>query len=154
MRLADEAGSRALAYFGRGIGSELKLDGTPVTEADRAVERFLRDQLTSQRPRDGMLGEEYGAGGSSGLNWIIDPIDGTVAFADGDADWRVHLALEVRGFVTVAVVVAPASGRRWFAAEGRGAFESAWPGDGQAPQRLAVSATSRRGSHRGVAAGR
>lgn len=143
MRLADEAGSMALVYFDRGIGSELKPDGTAVTEADRAVERFLREQLTSHRPGDALLGEEYGAGGSGDRTWIIDPIDGTVAFANGDPDWRVHLALEVRGIVTVAVVVAPASGRRWFAAEGRGAFESPWPPDGQAPQRLAVSATSR-----------
>lgn len=152
MRLADEAGSMALVYFDRRIGSELKPDGTAVTEADRAVERYLREQLTSHRPGDALLGEEYGAGGSGDRTWIIDPIDGTVAFANGDPDWRVHLALEVRGIVTVAVVVAPASGRRWFAAEGRGAFESPWPADGQAPsdsqcpRRLdSPTVTSRRG---------
>lgn len=142
-RLADEAGSIALAFFDRGIGSEVKSDGTPVTEADRDVERFLREQLTTQRPDDALLGEEYGAAGAGTRTWIIDPIDGTGAFAEGDPDWRIHLALEVGGIVRVAVVVAPAKARRWSAAEGCGAYESAWPDDGVSAHRLAVSATSR-----------
>src|SRR5690606_37587856 len=53
-----------------------------VTEADREVERLIRDRLRAERPDDGFLGEETGADrGTSGLTWVVDPIDGTVNYA-------------------------------------------------------------------------
>jgi histidinol-phosphatase len=134
--LGDLAGTLGLDYYQRGVATTWKDDGSPVTEADRAVETLLRDRLAEARPADGVLGEEFGASGKSARTWIIDPIDGTAAFVQDDPDWRVHIALEVNGVITVAVVVAPAQGRRWWASAGVGAFRSTWP----APRLPAVPA--------------
>jgi histidinol-phosphatase len=60
LALADEADAVTLPAFDRGEPASVKADGTPVTEADRAVERMLRERLGSERPGDGVLGEELG----------------------------------------------------------------------------------------------
>lgn len=66
----------------------------PVTEADRAAERAMRDILARRRPHDAILGEEYGATpGSSGLTWVLDPIDGTRAFMSGAPSWGTLIGL-------------------------------------------------------------
>ena len=146
MRLAFEASDRAadlaLTYFRAGVATTLKADGSQVTEADRAVERLLRDILSQERPQDALLGEELGRLGDSERVWIIDPVDGTAFFSRHDPNWRVHLALQVRGRIELAVVTAPALGRCWWATRGAGAFESCWPRDDAPPKRLAVSTTS------------
>jgi len=65
-----------------------------VTEADREVERLIRDRLRAERPDDGFLGEETGADrGTSGLTWVVDPIDGTVDYAYGIASYSVSIAV-------------------------------------------------------------
>ncbi|MFC4147533.1 inositol monophosphatase [Micromonospora mangrovi] len=140
--VSDLAAELALAHFTAGVSVTLKADGTPVTEADRAVERLLRERLSAARPEDALLGEEFGRLGTSDRVWIIDPVDGTKFFSRGDPNWRVHVALEVAGRTELAVVTAPALGRRWWATLGGGSFESPWPGVGAESRRLAVSTTS------------
>ena len=139
---ADLAAKLALSYFEAGVSVALKDDGTQVTEADRAVERLIRETLSVARPGDALLGEEFGRLGESERVWVIDPIDGTRFFSGRDPNWRVQLALQVAGRIEIAVVASPALGRCWWATRGGGAFESSWPRDEAAAQRLEVSGTS------------
>lgn len=139
---SDLAAELALAHYEAGVTVSVKADGSPVTEADRAVERLLRDTLSAARPGDAFFGEELGESGESDRVWILDPIDGTNFFSRGDPNWRIQLALEINGITELAVVTAPALGIRWWATRGGGAFESPWPlGE---PRRLEVSTTDAR----------
>jgi histidinol-phosphatase len=140
LELADVADQITLArYRATDLVVETKPDLTPVTEADTAVERTLRERLASARPGDAIVGEEYGSSETppSGRRWIVDPIDGTKNYVRGIPVWATLLALEERGQVTVGVVSAPALHRRWWAATGAGAFAA----DGLTadPRRLGVS---------------
>ncbi|MFI6831282.1 inositol monophosphatase family protein [Kribbella sp. NPDC050241] len=139
---SDLAADVALGYFESGVSATLKADGTPVTEADRAVERLVRKTLSAARPDDALLGEELGRLGESDRVWIIDPIDGTSYFSRHDPNWRVQIALEVAGSIEMAVVTAPALRRCWWATRGGGSFESSWPREAAEAKRLEVSTTS------------
>ena len=139
---SDLAAELALAHFESGVSTILKSDGTPVTEADRAVERLLREALSQARPGDAFLGEELGQLGESDRVWILDPIDGTGFFSRGDPNWRIHIALEVLGVTEVAFVTSPALRCCWWATRGGGAFESSWPREESKTRRLKVSRTS------------
>jgi histidinol-phosphatase len=139
--ISDRAAELALAYFEAGIAATLKADGTPVTEADREVERLIRENLSTARPDDALLGEEFGQLGAADRVWIIDPIDGTSFFSRRDPNWRVQIALQVAGRIEIAVVTAPALRRCWWAGRGGGSFESSWPRE--EGERLQASATSR-----------
>lgn len=139
---SDLAADLALAHFESGVSVTLKADGTPVTEADRAVEWLFRERLAAARPEDALLGEELGRLGESERVWIIDPVDGTAFFSRRDPNWRVHVALEVAGSTELAVVTAPALRRCWWATRGGGAFESSWPRTAAETVRLGVSTTS------------
>ncbi|WP_375400769.1 inositol monophosphatase family protein [uncultured Amnibacterium sp.] len=100
-----------------------------VTEADRAVEAMIRARLADARPDDGFLGEESGAEhGSSGLTWVVDPIDGTVNYLYDLPNWSVSVAV-VEGEPDPATwralagaVAAPAFGDLYTASAGGGAF--------------------------------
>lgn len=117
LSLADDADAISLARFrARDLRVETKPDLTPVSEADRAVEAALRDRLARERPGDPVLGEEDGGDDRSG--WILDPIDGTRNYTRGIPVWATLIAWADR----VAVVSAPALGRRWWAERGAGAF--------------------------------
>ena len=121
LRLADAADEIALSRFrARDLIVETKPDRTPVTEADRAVEKELRTILGVERRRDAILGEEEGQTGSSARRWILDPIDGTRNYSRGVPVWATLIALEDHGRVTVGVVSAPALHRRWWAERGAG----------------------------------
>jgi fructose-1,6-bisphosphatase/inositol monophosphatase family enzyme len=138
--LADRAAMVAMSFFGSDdLVVETKEDSSPVTDADRAVELLLRDSLGDLRSDDAVLGEELGSTGSSSRRWVLDPIDGTSFFAAGSPEWRIQIALEERGELTVAVVDMPATGIRWWATRGGGTFERARDGS---VRRLAVSTTS------------
>jgi histidinol phosphatase-like enzyme (inositol monophosphatase family) len=95
--MADAARRVILPFFRQGdLAADNKyLEGyDPVTEADRAAERVMREILAVERPMDGILGEEYGTQeGSSGLTWVLDPIDGTRGFVSGTPTWGVLIAL-------------------------------------------------------------
>jgi histidinol-phosphatase len=139
LRLADAADEISRAGFtGAAIEHEIKADGSPVSATDVAVERRLRALVAETRPADGMLGEEVGASGQTARRWIVDGIDGTVLFVAGRRGWATQIGLEVDGEVMVGVSTEPVTGRRWWAAQGRGAWSSG-PGAGP-PGRLSVRA--------------
>jgi len=113
----------ALGFYGRPGRSELKADGSPVGEADLALDRMLTDELRRLRPGDGLLSEESGpAGPSARRRWIIDPIDGTEGFLAGQPNWGTHLALERDGEIVLGIVSRPVTGTQWWAVRGAGAF--------------------------------
>jgi histidinol-phosphatase len=121
--LADIADELSLARFrALDLKVETKADMTPVTEADRAIERALRERIASQRPGDAILGEEEGASGEGARRWILDPIDGTRNYSRGIPVFATLIALEHDFELVLGVVSAPALGRRWWAARGEGAF--------------------------------
>jgi myo-inositol-1(or 4)-monophosphatase len=94
-----------------------------VTESDTAAESLIRDRIHAARPGDGILGEEGGsAAGSTGVEWIVDPIDGTVNYLYGIPQYAVSIAVNVGGHVVAGVVHNPASGETWTATKGGGAF--------------------------------
>jgi histidinol-phosphatase len=128
LRLADAADAITLARF-RAADQvvETKPDLTPVTEADRAVERELRARIATERPGHGIVGEELGTQGEGPVRWILDPIDGTKNFIRGVPVFATLIALERDGRVELGVVSAPALGRRWWAARGQGAFANGQP---------------------------
>jgi histidinol-phosphatase len=101
---------------------ETKPDLTPVTDADRAAEESLRNVLRRSRPRDAVLGEEFGRAGHGPRCWVIDPIDGTKNFVRGVPVWATLIGLMDGDEVVVGVVSAPALSRRWWAAAGGGAW--------------------------------
>ncbi len=122
--LADRADAIALRWFGEPrLRVDDKSDGSPVSEADRAIEAMARDVVASGWPGLGVLGEEQeDTPSTSGVRLIIDPIDGTRNFVRGIPVFASLLAVEQDGAVVAGVVSAPALGARWRAARGAGAF--------------------------------
>lgn len=130
-QLAREAGE--LARVRRAAGVSLAATKSTladiVTEADREVEALIRSRIEAERPDDGFLGEETGADvGTSGLTWIIDPIDGTVNYAYGIPAYAISIAVvegdpNTPGWTPrVGVVFNPAIGELFHATIGGGAF--------------------------------
>jgi myo-inositol-1(or 4)-monophosphatase len=79
-----------------------------VTEVDRASERLIVERLRRDRPGDGVLGEEGGARpGTSGVTWVVDPIDGTVNYVYGRPGFAISIAAQVAGKVVAGVVLDP-----------------------------------------------
>jgi len=127
LELADAADALTLPRFrAADLHVEAKTDLSPVTDADRATERLLRERIARDRPGEGVLGEEEGDDGGS-VRWSLDPIDGTRNFSRGIPVWATLIALERDGGVVCGVVSAPALGRRWWAARGAGAFANGEP---------------------------
>ncbi|MCL2315979.1 MAG: histidinol phosphatase [Actinomycetia bacterium] len=121
--LANDADSIAMSRFkAADLSVTVKPDATAVTDADKAVETALRKTLATARPRDAVHGEEQEDTGWGPRRWVIDPIDGTANYLRGVPVWATLIGLMVDGRVRVGVVSAPALGRRWWAAEGQGAF--------------------------------
>lgn len=121
--IADQVDAITMARFqAQDFAVEAKPDTTLVTDADREAERAVRAQLQRTRPRDSILGEEYGTTGHSPRQWIVDPIDGTNNFVRGVPVWATLIGLAQDGDVVVGLVSAPALGRRWWAAVGGGAW--------------------------------
>jgi histidinol-phosphatase len=122
LELADAADALTVSRFrAADLRVDTKPDLTPVTDADRTVERMMRERIARDRPGEGVLGEEEGDDGGS-VRWIVDPIDGTKNFSRGIPVWASLVALERDGRVVCGVASAPALGHRWWAARGEGAF--------------------------------
>ena len=130
-RLSDESDAISLdRYSAQDLEIETKPDATPVTDADRAVERKIREILAVERGGDLIIGEEYGRPESIAANsryWVIDPIDGTKNFLRGVPIWATLIGLVHRDEngtdrVIAGIVSAPALFRRWYAATGFGAY--------------------------------
>ncbi len=129
VRVALEAGEVLLSYFegdagGADLGVDLKADGTPVSDGDRAAERLIRERIGSLFSGDGILGEEFGeTAGGSGFRWIIDPIDGTFSFLHGVPLFTTLIGVErVGGDVEAGVIYAPALGEMVYARRGGSAW--------------------------------
>jgi len=101
---------------------ETKPDLTPVSDADHATEESLRNVLRRARPRDAVLGEEFGRSGNGPRCWVLDPIDATKNYVRGVPVWATLIGLMDGPQVVVGVVSAPALGRRWWGALGGGAW--------------------------------
>jgi myo-inositol-1(or 4)-monophosphatase len=136
---ARDAGALLLDRFGGpASGVESKSSTTDmVSDADRAAERLLIERISTARPDDGLLGEEGGrAAGTSGLEWVIDPLDGTTNYLFGYPVWSVSVACEDRDGGVVAVVHDPCRGETFAAARGRGATVNGVPVHTRAPRGL------------------
>ena len=141
LELADKADQISLPRFrALDLNVETKPDLSPVTDADKSVEKALIDLLSKNRPDDAVFGEEFGSTGQSLRKWIIDPIDGTANFVRGVPVWATLIALSIDGKPTLSVVSAPAMGARWWAAPGIGAHTQSLNGE---VRKLAVSKISR-----------
>ncbi|MDU8910261.1 histidinol-phosphatase [Aestuariicoccus sp. MJ-SS9] len=124
--LADAARAAILPHFRtHALTADNKdRDGfDPVTEADRAAERAIRDLLAQHRPMDAVLGEEFGTTeGTSGLTWVIDPIDGTRGFLSGTPTWGVLIALSDESGPLLGIVDQPYIGERFTGGFGQADF--------------------------------
>ncbi len=139
--LADAARPETLRHF---RSAALEADNKhasgfdPVTAADREAESRMRALLAERRPRDGILGEEFGAsGGDSGLTWVLDPIDGTRAFISGTPTWGVLVALSGVDGPLYGVIDQPFIGERF-----AGGLGEAWTDGPQGRHPLATRATA------------
>jgi histidinol phosphatase-like enzyme (inositol monophosphatase family) len=126
-RAADRARAEILPRF-RTVGFETKADGSPVTEADRAAERAVRAVLREGDPGAALLGEELGAEGDGGGDvWVIDPIDGTIAFTRGIPLFGTILARLEGGVPVVGLIDLPALGERYVGWKGSGCRRNGVP---------------------------
>jgi myo-inositol-1(or 4)-monophosphatase len=135
---AEEAGRLLLEHQGRRLTVETKSSATdPVSEADRASEALVVERIRARRPDDAIVGEEAAGdrSGTTGLRWVIDPLDGTVNYLYGIPQWCVSIAVEDDDGPVVGVVHHPDRGETFRASRGGGA----WLGH----RRLAVTPVDR-----------
>lgn len=145
---ADAARAPALRHFrASGLSADNKAGPgafDPVTAADREVEAAMRAVFARLAPEDGVIGEEAAATeGTSGRDWVLDPIDGTRAFLIGAPTWGVLIGLQDGGRARLGVMDQPWTGDRFWG-DGRAAW-AARPGaaDGtEIPRRLATRTTA------------
>lgn len=121
--LADAARIATLTHFRKaGLSADNKETTRfdPVTVADRLAEERMREILARRRPQDGILGEEYGnLAGSSGLTWVLDPIDGTRGYLSGTPTWGVLIAVSDATGPIFGIVDQPYIGERFEGGFGR-----------------------------------
>lgn len=127
--LALDAGRRAGAFLLQGQHHDRQHVGTKnsstdmVSEMDTGAESIIVEAIAARRPGDAVLAEEGGAAhGSTGVRWVIDPLDGTTNYLYGHPRYSVSIGVEVDGEAVVGVVVDPGLDEVFWAAKGRGAF--------------------------------
>ncbi|WP_031433090.1 inositol monophosphatase family protein [Methylomarinum vadi] len=128
-RLIREAGSIAMSHFNNLANLEVnkKSSRDLVTEADVAVEAYLKKVLGKEYPKYGFWGEESGQSDNQSSRWIVDPIDGTHSFAKGQYFWSISVALEIDRELVFGAVYAPALDDYYHAEKGKGAFKNGRP---------------------------
>lgn len=146
LAFAQDLGQRAAVLISEGRPGAITEVSTKssevdvVTAMDKHCEDFLVEQILDARPQDGIKGEEHGErAGSSGVRWIIDPIDGTVNYLYGIPDYAVSIAVEVDGAVLIGVVTRGGATGQYHAIRGGGAFLDDRPLRSSQPKSLAVS---------------
>ncbi|MBA3449570.1 MAG: inositol monophosphatase [Pseudaminobacter sp.] len=128
--LARRAGELGLKYFRdlENLTIESKGHQDLVSEADRDVETFIRKELATHYPQDGIVGEEHAAStGGSGYVWVIDPIDGTANFVRGIPAWTVVIACAKDGAAIAGVIHDPSTNETFHGYRGGGAFLNGKP---------------------------
>ncbi|WP_432883553.1 inositol monophosphatase family protein [Kribbella sp. CA-245084] len=157
VRLAVAAGEELLARQQSlsidAADVETKTSGSdPVSAADRASEKLITDGITAARPGDGLLGEEGASRPSTtGLTWVIDPLDGTVNYLYGRLDWCVSIAVEDEHGALAGVVHQPRTGTTWSATRNGGVHRRDTPPSGDdAPYQTVWSGGRRLGPLREV----
>jgi histidinol phosphatase-like enzyme (inositol monophosphatase family) len=137
--LARRAGELTLGWFrSPNLVVDRKANATPVTAADRAAERFLREELAGRHPDDEVIGEEEPpTPGTSGRRWVIDPIDGTKAFTHGVPLYCTLLAMDDEHGPAVGVIHMPALGETVYAGRGLGCFCDGAPASVSSRDRMA-----------------
>ncbi|MFH9862519.1 inositol monophosphatase family protein [Streptomyces sp. NPDC017202] len=137
LELAEEAARRAGELLRDRRPADLAVAATKsspidvVTEMDIAAEKLITGLISEHRSDDGFLGEEGASSeGSSGIRWVIDPLDGTVNYLYGLPTWAVSIAAEQDGETVVGVVAIPMRGETYRAVRGGGAWATgAWEGE-------------------------
>ena len=126
---AREAGAVTLEYFrSTELAVQHKDDGSPVTEADLAAELLLRNRVQAHCPDDSIVGEEgENVVGSSGRTWVMDPIDGTLAFTAGVSTYSNLLYLQDEDGPAIGVINLPALGETVWAVRGGGCLVNGEP---------------------------
>ena len=113
LALAEKSGAFIRPWFGRpDLAVETKSDQTPVTVADRGAEELMRRMIHDRFPDHGILGEEYGAENAGAeFTWVLDPVDGTRAFAAGSPLFGTLIALTHRGQPVLGAIHQPVLGQ-------------------------------------------
>ncbi len=141
-KLADAARPIALQYFRKpeqGLENKLDQGFDPVTLADKSIEREMRGILAECRPDDGIMGEEYDdVTGTTGLTWVLDPIDGTRAFISGTPTWGVLIGLDAGQGPVLGIVDQPFTNERFV-----GGFGTAYWKHGTEKQDISVRSCAR-----------
>ncbi len=141
--VAREAGAQLLDYFGDVERRQISRKSTPtdlVSEADVATEALIRERLTAARPDDAIKGEEdEDLAGTSGLQWVVDPLDGTVNFLFGIPQWSVSIAVEDEQGGVAGVVYDAPRGELWAATREGDATLDGVPVTGSPRENLATA---------------
>lgn len=124
---AFQAGRSTLAHFQCGAAVDIKQDASPVTVADRAAERLIREQIERKFPAHSILGEEEGETGTGSTRWVIDPIDGTKSFVAGVPLYGTLLSMERDGIPQLGVAYFPALDEMVYAEIGGGCWWNGRP---------------------------
>lgn len=141
--IAVQAGALGMDFFRRRdlLKVESKGPQDVVSQADRAVEEYIRGRLAAAFPHDAIHGEEFGRSAQAGeFTWVIDPIDGTANFVSGIPTWCVVLACIHQGQVVLGITVDPHHSHTYSARRGRGAFLN------EVPMRVAQARSVTEGS--------
>ncbi|ANU06626.1 histidinol-phosphatase [Paraurantiacibacter namhicola] len=147
-RLADAAREAIRPHFRQGVQPDRKADASPVTIADRAAEEAMRALLRAERPDDGVHGEEFGVTeGTSGRQWVLDPIDGTTAFLAGRATFGTLIALLEGGFPVLGIIDQPILSERWLGVAGRETTFNGAPVSTRRCRELSDAALATTGAH-------
>ncbi|MGR9115376.1 MAG: inositol monophosphatase family protein [Gammaproteobacteria bacterium] len=128
-KVVREAGSIALNHFKnlKSLAVNKKSPRDLVTEADVAVETYLKETLTREFPQYGFWGEESGQSANQSSRWIVDPIDGTHSFTKGQYFWSISVALEIDREIVAGAVYVPTVDDYYSAAKGQGAWKNGEP---------------------------
>ncbi len=124
LTIARSAASTALDYFTNieKLVIEAKGKQDLVSDADKAVEKQIREALRIAFSHDGIIGEEYGdIASKTGYTWVIDPIDGTSSFVNGIPNWCVVLACVYQGATVIGVIIDPVADETYLSVKGHGA---------------------------------
>jgi len=112
--ILDNSGKIAMKYFRDLKNLSIKRDLSPVTKADKAIEKYIRTQILDHYPNHNIIGEEYDqVVGTENITWYIDPIDGTRSFLAGKHDFGTLISLVINEKLVGGAIDCPALSERW-----------------------------------------